>query len=182
MKLWFIGDKQVIQLYNNNPLFIKPNSIVEYADDLAVFLLSKKELRGEGLVQLKENDKKEDRYKEARYNQYAWAQEKWADYEKHCEERKEAQKAPYQPHKEILKFKQIIENYEKWEASGFPVIDELKAEMQETKNEQKVFVCPYCSKEFSERVAYFGHMRSHNKEELSVNSGSIANKSKGESG
>lgn len=181
MNIWHAGEEEINQLYNNINIIVKAGSIKNYNDDLAVFLLNKRELRGKGLVQLKEGDNREERYVEARRNIYNWAKEKWRDYERHCEEREAQRLQPLKPHKEILKFKIIIDEYEKWEADGFPIPEEIIANKQKTEN--KVFVCPYCGKEMTERVGYFGHLRSHQKkeEEVNVNAGAVKNEGAGES-
>ncbi len=114
MKLWNTGENHITQLYNNKAYIIKAGSITEYQDDLVIFMLNKENLRGEGLVQLKDGDSKEERYKQARKQIYDWATKKWGDYQKHCEERELQNMKSLPPHKEILKWKERIDNYELW--------------------------------------------------------------------
>lgn len=162
MRIWHCGVEDVTQLYNNKAYVIKVGSITEMGDDLAAFLLNKENLRGEGLVQLKDGDSKEDRYKQARKQIFDWATKKWGDYQKHCEERELQNMKALPPHKEIFKWKNRIDEYEKWVIDGERIPEELKETIGE---KEKIFVCPNCSKEFLNRVAYFGHMRSHQKGE-----------------
>ena len=176
MRVWNVSEKEIKQFYNNQVVVIAGNTVVEVGDDLAVFLLNKKEVRGWGLVQLKDGDKKEERYAQGRKQIYDWAQEKYADYEKHCEEREEIKGRALKPHQAILDYQKTIEQYDEWVASG----SKVKEEFKEVVGEKRVFACPYCNKEFSERIAYFGHLRSHQKEEKDVNTSPTKNKSEGE--
>lgn len=170
MKLWNVSNKEISQLYNNQGYVIGANEVKELSDDVAVFLLSKREIKGRGLVQLKDTDDKAIRYKEARLNLYSWAKEKYQDYERHCEERQAQSLVALKPHKEISEYKDTIDKYEDWEAKGFP-LDGLDLEVKD--NRKVVYVCPVCNKEFDLKVAYFGHMRSHQKDE-NVISGAVS--------
>jgi hypothetical protein len=173
MRVWNISDKDISQLYNSKNYCIKANSIVELSDDLATFLLSKKQIRGLGLVQLKDGDSKEERYKQGRLQIFEWATEKYNDFLKHCEEREAQRLQPLAPHKEIKEYKAILDAYQVWEDEGMKVSKEL----QEVVGEKIVFMCPICSKTFPERVSYFGHMKSHDKEKKDVNPSSTGNES-----
>jgi len=161
MKVWNTGTEEIKQKYNSKVFVIPPNTMAELNDDLVAFLLAKPEVRGRGLVQVKDGDNKEERYRLGRENVYKRALIINEDYDRHCEEREQVRKLPLRPHKEILEAKEIIAGYEKWLDEGKPVPKEIKGEKV---GETKVFVCPHCSKEFGDRVAYFGHMRSHEKE------------------
>lgn len=175
MKVWLVGEEDVTQLYNNLPIVLKAGSVVEVNDECAAFLLNKKDLIGRGLVQLKEGDSKEARYKEGRLNIYNWALSKYEDYKKHCEEREAVRLQPLNPHKEILKFKAIIDLYEKWVNDGEVVKDEFKDVPKEV---EKIYLCPHCGKEATSKIAYFGHMRTHAKES-NVNIGATADTGQG---
>lgn len=157
MKVWNISDKVIKQLYNNQAVIIQPNSVIDLPDDAVVFLLNKKEVRGQGLVQLKEGDNKEDRYKEARLNIKNWAQEKYADYERHCEEREEAKGRSLRPHEAILEYEQTIKDYNKWVEDGEVVDVKLKGVV----GEKKIYACAICPEEFSIREEYLEHLDSH---------------------
>lgn len=174
MKIWNVSEGDIKQLYNSKVYIIPSNTIMDVQDDLAAFLLSKPEVKGKGLVQVKDGDSKEARYKEGRLNIYNRASRVYNDFERHCEERGEINKTAMKPHKEILVAKKVMDEYEKWVNEGEPVKQELK---DEKIGETKVFMCPVCSKEFQERVAYFGHMRSHEKE--TNDTGSVSNKGSG---
>lgn len=177
MKIWNVSDNEIWQMYNSKPIIIKENSMVEFSDDVAVFLLSKREIRGQGLVQVKDGDNKEERYNQARLSIYNWNKEIYDNFERHCEEREAQRLQPLKPHEEIVKAKKIIDDYESWVEKGKPVREEIK----ETIGEKKiVYACPYCSKEFDVKVAYFGHLQSHQKEKVNVDIGSVSNKGKGE--
>lgn len=177
MRVWNVGSQQIKQLYNNKVVIIKSNEVIDLYDDLAVFLLSKREIRGQGLVQLKDSDSKEGRYKEGRKNIYSWAKEKWADYEKHCEERESQRLQPIKPHKEILPYKKTIDDYEEWVNNGEIVSEELVGAI----GAGKVYVCPHCDMEFVSKEGMLSHLKVHTEEVLNaVNSGSTANKGAGE--
>lgn len=176
MHIWSVGDEDITQLYNNLAIVIKAGSIVDVGDECAVFLLNKKELVGKGLVQLKDGDSKEARYKEGRLNIYNWAVGRYEDYKRHCEEREAIKLQPLAPHKEILQHKAKIDAYEKWVNEGEPVSDEFKDVPGEV---EKVFVCPHCSKEVTSRIAYFGHMRTHEKEKNAINIGAVEDTGQG---
>ena len=175
MKVWNVGKEGINQLYNNLNYIIPAETIKEISDDIGTFLLSKRNIRGVGLVQLKDGDNKEERYKQGRKQIYDWAVEKYADYEKHCEERKGINQAELRPHQAILDYKKTIEEYEKWIEEGSKVVDEFK----EIVGEIKVFVCPECLKEFKTKEEYLQHTVSHRqfKEEVVVNTGAITDKS-----
>ena len=177
-KIWNAGEKEINQFYNNRNIRISANAIVELGDDATVFLLNKKSIRGQGLVQLKDGDSKEERYAQGRKQIYDWAQERYSDYEKHCEERESIRLNPVKPHQAILDFKKIIDDYEKWISEG----SKVEAGLKEIVGEKKVtiYACPHCNKEFDIKVAYFGHLRSHEKEKTSVDTSSTGDKSKGE--
>lgn len=162
MRLWNTGQENIEQFFNRKMVVIPSNTILEVADDLAAFLLRKRELKGKGLVQYKEGSDKEERYKQGRLNVYNWAKEKYHDYEMHCEERKSISLQPLQPHVSIVKYKEIIDNYEKWIEKG-QVVDEKFGKIADGR--KTVYACPYCAKEFDVKVAYFGHLRSHQKED-----------------
>ena len=176
MRVWNVGNEDITQLYNNLAIVAKTGRVVEVSDDCAAFLLNKKELIGYGLVQLKDGDSKEERYREGRLNIYNWAVARYEDYKRHCEEREAIKLQPLAPHKAILKFKATIDAYEKWVSEGEPVSEEFKDIPKET---EKVFVCPHCSKEFDAKIAYFGHMRSHEKEKNAVNIGATEDTGQG---
>ena len=161
MRVWNVGIEDIKQMYNSKVYTIPTGTIVDLNEDLVAFLLSKPEVRGKGLVQVKDGDSKEARYKEGRLNIYNRAMRIYNDFERHCEERGDLNKAPLKPHKEILDAKRIVDEYEKWQADGEIVQPEIR---DEKIGEIKVYMCPICNKEFKERVAYFGHMRSHEKE------------------
>jgi len=175
MRLWNVGDNEIKQRYNSQAVIIKANSIEVLPDDTAVFLLSKREIRGKGLVQIKDGDNKEEHYAEGRLNIYNWNMQIYGDYEKHCEEREAQRLQALKPHEAVVEAKRIIDEYEKWIEDGKPVKDEIKETIGEKKT---VYACPYCNKEFDVKVAYFGHLRSHQKEQNDTSAGS--NKSEGE--
>ena len=137
MKVWNVSEKEIRQLYNNQAVRIAGNTVVEVGDDLAVFLLNKKEVRGQGLVQLKDGDKKEERYAQGRKQIYDWAQSKYSDYEKHCEEREEIKGRPLKPHQAILDYQKTIEEYDKWVASGSKVKEEFKETLNKWCDDKK---------------------------------------------
>lgn len=174
MRLWHAGTEEINQFYNNIITVIKPNTIQDYPDDLAVFLLNKKEIKGLGLVQLKENDSKEARYKEARLSMFNWATEKYTDYERHSEEREGSGYKPMKPHAPIINYKKIIDDYNEWVEKG--MLTDFSQEVNDDK--KTVYACPHCSKEFDVKVAYFGHLRSHQKGE-DVNISTAGNTSQG---
>jgi hypothetical protein len=160
MKVWNISDVEIKQMYNSKIFIIPANTMVDLGDDLVAFLLSKPEIRGKGLVQVKDGDSKEARFKEGKLNIYKRASQIYRDYERHCEERGEINKTSMKPHKEILEAKRVMDEYEKWLADGEIVQEAIK---DEKIGETKVYMCPICNKEFDVKVAYFGHMRSHEK-------------------
>ena len=172
MKVWNAGLELIDQLYNSKRIAINPNQVVDLMEDCAVFMLNKRQLRGMGLVQLKDDDVKENRYLEARENIYNWSKEKWADYEKHCEERGDQNKAFLKPHKEILKYKVAIDDYEKWDAEGRIIPENIKPVVEE---KEKVYICPVCMKEFDSRIAFTGHNRSHQKENKEADDSTAVN-------
>ena len=166
MRLWNMAAEDISRLYNNQTIIIKSGSIADYNDDLAVFLLGNKEVRGKGLVQLKEDDKKEDRYLQGRENIYQWNREIYDNYERHCEERESQRLQPLKPHEPIIKAKKIIDEYEKWQNEGKPIPKEIgKVERTLT----AIYLCPICNEEFSTKELYFAHFSTHQKEEVSVN-------------
>lgn len=175
MKVWNVSNENIKQLYNSAVIDIKANSTMDLPDDVIVFLLGKKEIRGRGLVQLKEGDKKTNRYAEGRLNIYNWNKQIYGDYERHCEEREAQRLQPVKAHEAVLEAKKIIEDYEKWKSEGSQVAEALK----ETVGQTKVYACPHCVKEFNEKIAYFGHLRSH-KEKKDVTVSPASNKSEGE--
>jgi hypothetical protein len=177
MKLWNVGENDIKQLYNSVPIIIKTDSTETIPDDTAVFLLSKREIRGKGLVQIKDGDNKAERYAEGRLNIYNWNTGLYSDYGKHCEEREGQRLQPLKPHEVVVEAKRIIDEYEKWIEEGKPVKEGIKETVGEKKT---IYACPYCSKEFNMKVAYFGHLRSHQKESQNGNAGGIGNKGKGE--
>lgn len=161
MKVYNVGTDEIRSMYNNKDFVFKPGSVTELPDDVAVFLLSKRQVRGMGLVQLKDSDSKVERYIEGRTNIYNWCKEKWADFEKHGEEREAQKLNALAPHKEILHYKVKIDDYEKWLAEGekIPVgLGEVKSE-----NTVTVYGCPYCSKTFDNQTGLKGHLMSHQK-------------------
>ena len=179
MRVWNAGSEDIYHLYNNLNYIIKAGEKKDISDDLAIFLLSRRNVRGMGLVPLRDDDNISDRYKEARNNMVAWAREKWGDYEKHCEEREAQKLQPLSPHQEILKYKKIIDEYELWEKEGFDVPDDISVKKD---NVGKVYMCPHCDKEFNVKVAYFGHLRSHQKEkEVNVQPSVVTDTGKRES-
>lgn len=175
MKVWNVSEKEIRQLYNNSAVRISGNTVIDVGDDLAVFLLNKKEVRGKGLVQLKDGDKKEERYAQGRKQVYDWAKSKYADYEQHCEERESQSLRAAPPHEAIIEYQKTIEEYDKWVKAG----SKVKEEFKQVVGEIKVYACPYCEKEFEKKIALLGHMRSHQKGS-DVNTSSISNKSEGE--
>lgn len=177
MKVWNISENLIKQMYNSKVILIPANSIIELSDDCVVFLLGKKEVRGHGLVQVKDGDNKADRYSQGRDNMYKWSSEIYANYLNHCEERESIKLQPLKPHAPIVQAKQIIDDYEKWVENGRPVKEELK----EVIGEKKVFVCPHCNKEHDSKIAYFGHLRSHKEDNNGINAVTVENKSKGKS-
>lgn len=179
MRVWNIGTKEINQLYNNLNIIIPPNTIKELPEDTAVFLLSKKNIRGMGLVQLKDGDSKEERYIQGRQQIYEAAISINSDYERHCEELREINKQPLKPHATILKAQKLIKEYDEWIEAGSPVSDDLKEIVGEAK---VMYGCPYCSKDdFPSKNALKGHMLSHSKEGADVNSSTVENKGKGKS-
>lgn len=176
MKVWNVGEKDVEQRYNKQVMFIKANSIVEIPDDAAVFLLGKIEVRGQGLVQVKEGDKKEDRYREGRLNIYNWAKVIYENYRKHCEEREAQKRYSLDPHEPVIKAKKIIDEYEEWEKQGRPTAEEMK----ELIGEKKIYACPYCLMETDSKTVYFSHLKTHREGGTDVNTGTVSNQSKGE--
>ena len=176
MRVWNVGGKNISQLYNNLNYIIGANEIKVLGDDVAVFFLSKKEIRGQGLVQFKEDDDKVARYKEGRKNIYAWAVEKYSDYEKYNEERQSLSLPPLKPHLAVVEYKKIIDDYETWESEGMPLtgVDVAKKD-----DRVKVYACPECSKEFSNKEDFFSHLVSHQKESNGVNNSATDNKGKG---
>ena len=177
MKIWNVGEKDIKHLYNNRMFVIKANVVMEVSDDLGLFLLNNKTVRGFGLVQLKDGDKKGDCYIRGREQIYKWAVEKYADYEKHCEEREAQRLQPVKPHLAILEYKKTIDDYEKWLAEGQPI----KKEYEGIIGERKIFICPHCELEFQDKETYFGHITTHQKEENAVNIGAVKDTSKGKS-
>ena len=177
MKVWNVSNKDIFKTYNSVSYKIPANSVTELTDDLVVFLLSKREVIGQGLVQYRDGDNKIENYKIARLNMYNWATEKWGDYLKHCEERESQSLLKLAPHKEVLVFKAIIDDYDKWSVEGFP----MPKDLEDLKTDDKVYVCPVCGKEFDSKNLYMAHYNSihlSNKEEVSVDIGTIKNKSK----
>jgi len=172
MRVWNTGTIDIKQLYNNKPIIIPAGKEVDVFDDLGVFLLNKRDIRGKGLVQLKDSDDKASRYQQGRYQIFMWATEKNNDYIKHCEERREINQSPIPPHKEILEYQKTIAEYNKWEADGFP----MKEEFTKKPDKNKVYVCPECSAEFVNKDVYFEHMGLH-KKELNVNLSTVTDKS-----
>jgi hypothetical protein len=177
MRLWNVGEKDVEQFCNSKPYVIKANSMVDLPDDVVPFLLSRKDLRGKGVVQVREGDNKAEKYEQARINIYNWNRQICNDYNVYCEERKSMNLQPDQPHAAIIEARRIVEEYDKWVENGKPIKEELKDTIGEKKT---VYACPYCNKEFGEKIAYFGHIRSHQKEDRVVHTGSVSNKSEGE--
>ncbi len=175
MKLWNVSDKEINQLYNSKNVVIPAGSVKDYNDDLAVFLLSKRPVRGQGLVQLKDNDSKKTRYEEGRLHMFEWATEKYSDYEKHCEERESQRLQPLKPHAEIVEYKKIIDDYNKWLEDG----EQFDEGSVNDGIERKVtFACPYCeNKEFPSKEALKGHLMSHQKKERDVDTSTTSNKS-----
>lgn len=177
MKIWNVGNKTIKHLYNNKMFVIKANTIMEVSDDLGLFLLNNKAIRGFGIVQLKDGDNKATCYMRGREQIYNWALEKYSDYEKHCEEREAQRLQPLKPHSAILEYKQTIDEYEKWLVEGQPI----KKEYEETIGEKKVFICPHCEQEFQDKETYFGHITIHQKEENAINISATEDTSKGKS-
>jgi hypothetical protein len=160
MRLWNVGPDEIRSMYNNKDYVFKPNQIVELADDISVFMLSKRQVRGMGLVQLKDSDNKAERYREGRTAIYNWCKEKWSDFEKHGEEREAQKLNALSPHKEIMHYKVKINDYENWLANG----EKNPDGMTESKTDATVvYGCPYCSKTFDNQTGLKGHLMSHQK-------------------
>jgi hypothetical protein len=173
MRVYNTGDSEIRQLYNNKPVVIPTGKEMDVFDDLGVFLLNKRDIRGFGLVQFKDGDNKADRYKQGRHQIYMWATEKYNDYIKHCEERREINQSPIPPHKEILEYKKTMEAYEKWESEGFPMPEGFDKKPPK----DKIYACPQCSQEFVYKALYFEHLKTHESEENGVNLSTTADKS-----
>lgn len=171
MRLWNMSKEDIRHLYNNQNVIIKAGQVITLADEMAIFLLNRKDIVGMGLVQLKDDDKKEMRYKEARLNQFKWATEKWADYEKHCEEREAQKLQPLKPHPAIAKYKIVIDEYNKWVDEGELIPDGI---VEPPEKEKVVCICPYCQKTFDTTNSLKGHLMSHKEE--NVNKGSSEDK------
>ncbi len=176
MRLWSVSDKEINQLYNNRNIVIPAGSVKDYNDDLAVFLLSKRPVRGQGLVQLKDNDSKKDRYAEGRLHIFEWATEKYSDFEHHCEERESQRLQPLRPHAEIVEYKRLIDDYNKWVEEGCQFDEGSVSDGIERKI---TFACPYCEKDdFVSKEALKGHLMSHQKKEkVDVDTSTTGNKS-----
>lgn len=176
MKVWNVSGQTIKQLYNNRIVIIQPNSAVEFGDDLAVFLLNKKEIRGAGLVQLKETDNREERYKQGRYQIYQYADEKYNDYLRHCEEREAQRLQPLTPHKEIQEWKAKIDEYEKWQKEG----EKVDKKLVDTLGETRVYVCAMCDMEFTSKEGYLKHSKVHEEDKNAINIGAAADTGQGE--
>ena len=176
MRLWNVGEKPIRQMYNSKLVTIEANQVIELADDLAVFLLGKREIRAQGLVQVKSGDSRKERYYQGKLQIYQWATQKYEDYEKHCEEREESKRHPLKPHQAILDYKKIIEEYDKWDQEGKPVGKDLMVEIDGRK---VVYPCPDCDREFEDKTEYFKHLESH-KEKVNVDTGPVSNAGEGE--
>ena len=177
MKIWNVGDKEIKHFYNSRMIIIKPNSAIDVSDDVGLFMLNRPEVRGLGLVELKEGDNKAECYKKGRKQIYLRATSKYNDYLRHCEEREAQRLQPLAPHTEIIEYKNMIDDYDNWVKEGQPI----KEEYQEIVGERKIFVCPHCSLEFNKREDYFGHLPLHNKENGNADIGVVGNTGQGKS-
>lgn len=175
MKLWNVSEKEIKHLYNSRVYIIKTNSVIDVSDDVGLFLLNRPEVRGSGLVELREGDNKAECYKQGRRQMYLWASGKYDDFLRHCEEREAQRLQPLNPHKEILEYKKIIDGYENWQKEGEPVKEEFK----EIVGEKKIFLCPNCIQEFNSRQEYLDHIPLHNKGVISGNIGVVSNTGQG---
>lgn len=174
MRVWNVGNELIDQLYNSNRYAINPGQVLDVPEDCGVFMLNKRVIRGMGLVQLKDGDDKEARYIEGRENIYAWSKEKWHDYETHCEERQAQSLQPLKAHKEILKYKVNMDEYEQWDTLGRIIPESIKPIAIE---KERVYLCSVCSKEFPSKTAFIEHSKIHHKEEALVNSCIVDNTS-----
>jgi hypothetical protein len=157
MKVWNVSEKQIEQMYNGNIITIGANAVLELSDDMAVWFLSKRDIRGKGLVQFKDGDDSNNRYSEGRTNMFNWANEKYEDYLLHCEEREAQKLQPLAPHAAIKEYKKIMDDYNAWKSLGGISPDSVK----NSNFSNKIYACAECSFETKDKNEYLNHIKTH---------------------